>query len=68
MNFIGYTYKADVEHEKSMLVNVLKDLDTISESQTQQKNGIPNNKCQASNISSNGGNSFRDMSRSHSEQ
>jgi protein-serine/threonine kinase len=33
MNFIGYTYKADVENEKSMLVNVLKDLDTISESQ-----------------------------------
>ena len=29
MNFIGYTYKADVENEKSMLVNVLKDLDTI---------------------------------------
>lgn len=33
MNFIGYTYKADVEHEKSMLVNVLKDLDAISETQ-----------------------------------
>jgi hypothetical protein len=32
MNFIGYTYKADVENEKSMLVNVLKDLDSISES------------------------------------
>ena len=31
MNFIGYTYKADVENEKNMLVNVLKDLDTISE-------------------------------------
>jgi serine/threonine kinase 38 len=31
MNFIGYTYKADVENEKSMLVNVLKDLETISE-------------------------------------
>lgn len=29
MNFIGYTYKADVENEKSMLVNVLKDLDAI---------------------------------------
>ena len=27
MNFIGYTYKADVENERSMLVNVLKDLD-----------------------------------------
>jgi hypothetical protein len=29
MNFIGYTYKADVESERNMLVNVLKDLDTI---------------------------------------
>ena len=27
MNFIGYTYKADVEQERNMLVNVLKDLD-----------------------------------------
>lgn len=27
MNFIGYTYKADVENEKSLLVNVLKELD-----------------------------------------
>jgi len=27
MNFVGYTYKADVEAEKSMLVNVLKELD-----------------------------------------
>lgn len=33
MNFIGYTYKADVENEKSMLVNVLKDLDTLADSQ-----------------------------------
>ena len=32
MHFIGYTYKADVENEKSMLVNVLKDLDSIGES------------------------------------
>jgi hypothetical protein len=31
MHFIGYTYKADVENEKSMLVNVLKDLDSISD-------------------------------------
>jgi hypothetical protein len=31
MHFIGYTYKADVESERSMLVNVLKDLDTVSE-------------------------------------
>ncbi len=29
MNFIGYTYKADVENEKCMLVNVLKELDSI---------------------------------------
>lgn len=35
MNFIGYTYKADVENEKSMLVNVLKDLDTIADSTNQ---------------------------------
>jgi hypothetical protein len=33
MHFIGYTYKADVENEKSMLVNVLKDLDSINEAQ-----------------------------------
>lgn len=26
MNFIGYTYKADVEQQRNMLVNVLKDL------------------------------------------
>lgn len=32
MNFIGYTYKADVENEKSMLVNVLKELDSIQSS------------------------------------
>ena len=31
MNFVGYTYKADVEAEKSMLVNVLKGLDTVSD-------------------------------------
>ena len=31
MNFIGYTYKGDVESEKSLLVNVLKDLDKITE-------------------------------------
>ena len=29
VDFIDYTYKADVEHEKLLLVNVLKDLDTI---------------------------------------
>lgn len=31
MNFIGYTYKADVEEQRSMLVNVLKDLGNMSE-------------------------------------
>ena len=31
MNFVGYTYKADVEAEKSMLVNVLKGLDIVNE-------------------------------------
>lgn len=31
MNFIGYTYKADVEEQRSMLVNVLKDLGNIAE-------------------------------------
>jgi hypothetical protein len=33
MNFVGYTYKADVEAEKMMLVNVLKELDSVSENQ-----------------------------------
>ena len=31
MNFVGYTYKADVEAEKSMLVNVLKELDQVND-------------------------------------
>ena len=31
MNFIGYTYKADVEEQRMMLVNVLKDLGNIDE-------------------------------------
>lgn len=31
MNFIGYTYKADVEEQRSMLVNVLKDLGSIQD-------------------------------------
>jgi hypothetical protein len=45
MNFVGYTYKADVEAEKSMLVNVLKELDSVSDQQfepneqIQQRNG-----------------------------
>jgi hypothetical protein len=29
IDFIGYTYKGDVEQERSMLVNVLKELDSI---------------------------------------
>ena len=33
MNFVGYTYKADVESEKAMLVNVLKGLDIANEGQ-----------------------------------
>lgn len=31
MNFIGYTYKADVEEQRMQLVNVLKDLGNIDE-------------------------------------
>jgi hypothetical protein len=31
MKFIGYTYKADVEEHKNMLVQVLKDLGSIQE-------------------------------------
>lgn len=31
MNFIGYTYKADVEEQRMQLVNVLKDLGNIEE-------------------------------------
>jgi hypothetical protein len=30
IDFIGYTYKADVELEKSLLVNVLKDLENVA--------------------------------------
>ena len=37
MNFVGYTYKADVEAEKSMLVNVLKELDSVSDQQFEQQ-------------------------------
>lgn len=36
MNFVGYTYKAGVEAEKSMLVNVLKELDSVSDQQFEQ--------------------------------
>ena len=35
MNFIDYTYKAYVEAEKSMLVNVIKELDSLESSQQQ---------------------------------
>jgi hypothetical protein len=42
MNFVGYTYKADVEAEKSMLVNVLKELDSVSDQQFEpNENQIP---------------------------
>lgn len=37
MNFVGYTYKADVEEEKSMLVNVLKELDAVNEEQFEEE-------------------------------
>ena len=37
MNFIGFTYKGDVEYEKSKLVNVLKDLDSITDTQMEEK-------------------------------
>jgi hypothetical protein len=37
MNFIGFTYKGDVEIEKSKLVNVLKDLDSITETLIEEK-------------------------------
>lgn len=35
MNFIGYTYKADVENEKSLLLNILKDLDAVTNESSQ---------------------------------
>ena len=38
MNFIGYTYKADVEEQRSMLVNVLKDLGNISDADSSPTN------------------------------
>ena len=31
MKFIGYTYKADVEEQRNMLVKVLKDLGGVQE-------------------------------------
>ena len=33
MKFIGYTYKADVEEQRSMLVKVLKDLGSMEQQQ-----------------------------------
>jgi len=39
MNFIGYTYKADVEEQRMMLVNVLKDLGNIEEDSMEQSSG-----------------------------
>jgi len=38
MNFIGYTYKADVEEQRMMLVNVLKDLGNIDEEMIENNN------------------------------
>lgn len=65
MNFIGYTYKADVENERSMLVNVLKDLDSISESQTLHEQNIKNQNTGVSHRATQGNN---DMTRNSSEQ
>ena len=39
--FAGYTYKAGVEAEKSMLVNVLKELDQVSDQQLEQSEPEP---------------------------
>lgn len=42
IDFIGYTFKGDVEQEKMMLVNVLKDLDSIVQSdQAPQGKQVP---------------------------
>jgi serine/threonine kinase 38 len=37
IDFIGYTYKADVEHEKSLLVNVLKDLESVANQELEKQ-------------------------------
>ena len=84
MNFIGYTYKADVENEKCMLVNVLKDLDSIQENPASNSNSskmkaIDNNKSVISrnqgesmntSSSNNGGTSYRggNLNKNPSEQ
>ena len=75
INFIGYTYKADVELEKSMLVNVLKDLENVSDSQLgvshQQQEASPNVPNQKSGaVNAYGSSSYRgggDMSKSSSD-
>lgn len=71
MHFIGYTYKADVENEKSTLVNVLKDLDGVGEGhsgahdhhKTKNEKALKHNP----NINNQGGNSHREISRNSSE-
>lgn len=37
IDFIGYTYKADVENEKSLLVNVLKDLENVANQELEKQ-------------------------------
>lgn len=66
MNFIGYTYKADVEQQKTNLVNVLKDLDTLIQGQPREDHTA--SVIHQKSTYNNGGSSFRDMSRSSSDQ
>jgi hypothetical protein len=40
MNFIGYTYKADVEEQRMQLVNVLKDLGKMNEGATAEEDDL----------------------------
>ena len=37
MNFIGFTYKGDVELERAKLVNVLKELDSVIDSTLEER-------------------------------
>lgn len=37
IDFIGYTYKADVENERSLLVNVLKDLESVANQELEKQ-------------------------------
>ena len=67
MNFIGYTYKADVEQQKSNLVNVLKDLDTLIQGQQEPSEDHTASVIHQKSTYNNGGSSFRDMSRSSSD-